>query len=73
MKAIKSGSVSANDLARAKEQLKSSVLENSNTDSGLVAELGTQCATIGGPLNASDVVASIDALTSDDVNAVRLN
>jgi len=69
VKALKAGNVSSGDLARGKEQLKTAVLEKTNTDEGLIAELGHQCAVHGGAINTTDAVAAIDALTSADVNA----
>lgn len=72
MKALKAGNVSSGDLARGKELLKAAVLVKNNTDEGLIAELGHQCAVHGGAINTTDAVAAIDALTSADVNAVRM-
>lgn len=62
VKALKAGSVSSADLARGKEQLKLALLEEVETSSGLVANLGQQALLTGFVPNPAEVVAAIDAL-----------
>lgn len=64
--------MSSNDVARAKEQLKIQTLECLGTTASLVAGLGHQAALTGTALSVADVIAAIDAVSVNDVNAVSI-
>lgn len=70
VKALKSGSVSSGDLARAKEQLKTAILVELESTNGILSDIGQQAVLTGTVQSPAEVIAAIDALTSSDVNAV---
>lgn len=71
MKGLKSGSVSADDVARAKAQYKAHVMNSLDTESGLILDMVEQ-ATLGGSIVDTNTIAStIDSLTASDISAVR--
>lgn len=68
-KVLKSGSVSGEDVARGKAQLKSDVLEAYGTDAGLIATLANQAALQQSVQSADNMLAAIDSLSQSDIQA----
>lgn len=70
LKVMKSGKVPDQDIARAKTQLKTSVLHNLDQHSHLIEEMGMQGLISGNIKNISSLIAEIDSVTSSDVQKV---
>lgn len=71
-KALKCSLVSADDVARGKEQLKVAVLTSLDSTAGLFENIQTQALLTGQVANAVDLLAAIDAIKEADVNAVSI-
>ncbi|KAH8395306.1 hypothetical protein KR222_008571, partial [Zaprionus bogoriensis] len=69
VRALKSGSVSDKDVARGKAALKARVLGNYSSDSGLIKEIGRQAALNRAVLDADSLVAAIDGISVQQVQA----
>jgi processing peptidase subunit alpha len=59
----------AQELSRAKNQLKATVALNLSTRGGIFSDLGTQVLSTGGVQSAEELFAKIDALTAADVQS----
>lgn len=70
LKALKSASLSEEDIARGKAQLKSEIAFIYESDSTLVQELGAQAALLGSTLNLKACHDGIDAVQAADVKSV---
>lgn len=70
VKALKSGSVSAEDVTRGKAILKAAVLYNVENGCGLVEEIGGQVINFGSVHGKDAVLAEIDSVTASDVSNV---
>jgi len=66
-RALKSSSVSSEDVNRGKALLKTAVLDAYATDSSLIAEIGVQAAITKQVQDANSLVSAIDAITQQDV------
>ncbi|EDW68605.1 cytochrome b-c1 complex subunit 2, mitochondrial [Drosophila virilis] len=69
VRALKSGSVSDKDVARGKALLKSRIISNYSSDSGLIKQIGRQAALTRTVLEADALVAAIDGISLDQVQA----
>lgn len=69
VRALKSGSVSGDDVNRGKNLLKSAVLEAYGTDSSVLAEIGLQAALTNKVLSCDELIAAIDGVSAQDVQA----
>jgi len=69
LKQIGSGLINEDDVQRGKNQLKSSLLFDLEDSINFVNDLGVQALMTGKYVEAEDIVASIDAITLDDVIA----
>jgi ubiquinol-cytochrome c reductase core subunit 2 len=67
VKALKSGKISSEDIARGKAILKSAVLFNSDNTSGLIEDIGNQAVLLGKIQSAGALAAEIDSVDSRDV------
>lgn len=72
IKALKSASLSDEDVARAKAQLKSEIAFIYETDASLVQELGIQSVLLGNPLNLKQCLDAVDAIQAADVKSVSI-
>uniref|UniRef100_A0A6B2ELK0 Putative ubiquinol-cytochrome c reductase complex core protein n=1 Tax=Phlebotomus kandelakii TaxID=1109342 RepID=A0A6B2ELK0_9DIPT len=70
VKTLRTGSLSAEDVARGKAQFKSDFLYYVDSGEGLLTDIAAQAALCGAVLSPAAIVAEIDAVTSSDVNAV---
>lgn len=68
-RALKSGSVSGDDVNRGKVLLKAAVLDAYATDSSVLAEMGLQAVLTQHVQSADDLIAAIDAVSQQDVQA----
>ncbi|XP_075163610.1 ubiquinol-cytochrome c reductase core protein 2 [Haematobia irritans] len=68
-RALKSGSVSAEDVNRGKALLKVAVLDAYSTDSSLIAEMGLQAVLTKDVQSADALVSAIDGVTQQDVQS----
>ncbi|XP_053952821.1 cytochrome b-c1 complex subunit 2, mitochondrial [Anastrepha ludens] len=66
-RALKSGSVSANDINRGKALLKSALLESYSTDSSLLHEIGVQGVHTKQVQNIDALLAAVDSVTQQEV------
>uniref|UniRef100_A0A0K8TU22 Putative ubiquinol cytochrome c reductase subunit qcr2 n=1 Tax=Tabanus bromius TaxID=304241 RepID=A0A0K8TU22_TABBR len=69
VKALKSANVSAEDVNRGKAQLKAAILHQHGTDGGLLCDMATQAALLGGAHGASELIAVVDTISQADVQA----
>ncbi|XP_051573645.1 cytochrome b-c1 complex subunit 2, mitochondrial-like [Myxocyprinus asiaticus] len=70
--ALAEGKLTADDLTRAKNQLKADYLMSLESSEGLLEELGVQVLSSGAYISPESVTQSIDAVTSSDVvNAAK--
>lgn len=70
VRALKNGTVSSEDVARGKSQLKAAVLGDLDTGAGFIADMGAQALLLGNVQNAAAIVAAIDSVSAADVSAV---
>lgn len=73
IKALKSASLSEEDVNRGKAQLKSEIAFIYETDGSLVQALAGQSAGLGAPLTLKAALDAVDGVSSADVKAVRLS
>lgn len=73
VKALKSASLSDEDVARGKAQLKSEIAFIYETDACLVQALAGQSAQLGAPLTLKAALDAVDAIQAADVKSVRIN
>ncbi|XP_062137274.1 cytochrome b-c1 complex subunit 2, mitochondrial [Drosophila sulfurigaster albostrigata] len=69
VRALKSGSISEKDVQRGKAALKASVVTKYSSDSGLIKEIGRQAALNRTVLEADALVAAIDGISVQQVQA----
>lgn len=69
VKALRQGSVSDGDVKRAKEQLKVAVLNDIDSESHLVSDIGAQAVLLGNVQGTAQILAAIDGVSTADVNA----
>lgn len=72
VKVLKSGSVSDEDVNRAKNQLKTAVLLNAESGGNFIEVMGNQAAVLGSVATPDQIVAAIEGITSADVKQVHL-
>uniref|UniRef100_A0A336M3F9 CSON011523 protein n=1 Tax=Culicoides sonorensis TaxID=179676 RepID=A0A336M3F9_CULSO len=70
VKALKSGSVSDDDVKRGKESLKAAVAYALETEAGLVDVLGQQAAIVGSVQGLDATCSAIDSISASDVKSV---
>lgn len=70
VKALKSGSISDDDVTRGKEALKAAVAFALETESGLVDVLGQQAAVLGSVQGLDATCSAIDSVSASDVKSV---
>jgi ubiquinol-cytochrome c reductase core subunit 2 len=73
IKALKSASISDDDVNRGKAQLKSEIAFTYDSDATLVEALAGQSAALGSPINLKSALEAVDSVSSSDVKAVRSN
>lgn len=73
VKALKSATLSDEDVARGKAQLKSELAFIYETDACLVQALAGQSAHFGAPLTLKAAIEAVDAVQAADVKSVRTN
>ncbi|CAD7002911.1 cytochrome b-c1 complex subunit 2, mitochondrial [Ceratitis capitata] len=66
-RALKSGSVSSNDVNRGKALLKAALLESYSTDSSLINEIGVQAVQTKQVQSIDALLAAVDGVTQQDV------
>ncbi|XP_023168398.1 cytochrome b-c1 complex subunit 2, mitochondrial [Drosophila hydei] len=69
VRALKSGTVSDKDVARGKALLKARAISNYSSDSGLIKQIGRQAALTRNVLEADALVAAIDSVSLQQVQA----
>lgn len=69
VKALKSCSVSTDDVARGKAQLKAAILHQHDNDGTLLCDIGAQAALLGNAHNSGELIAIVDTITQADVQA----
>lgn len=69
--ALKTGSVSDEDIARGKTQVKAAILTSTESGRALNEIIGAQAALIGEVHSVDKLLAEIDALSASDVSNVR--
>ncbi|KAH8302640.1 hypothetical protein KR044_009158 [Drosophila immigrans] len=69
VRALKSGSISEKDVQRGKAALKARIVSNYSSDSGLIKEIGRQAALNRTVLEADALVAAIDGISVQQVQA----
>ncbi|RZC36189.1 cytochrome b-c1 complex subunit 2, mitochondrial, partial [Asbolus verrucosus] len=69
VKVLKGGALSDADVNRGKNQLKTSVLLDSESGSNIIGCIGSQAALVGSAQSGSQIAAAIDSVSTADVNA----
>ncbi|KAH8366079.1 hypothetical protein KR093_008896 [Drosophila rubida] len=69
VRALKSGSIAEKDVQRGKAALKASIISKYSSDSGLIKEIGRQAALTRTVLEADTLVAAIDGISVQQVQA----
>ncbi|XP_041473467.1 cytochrome b-c1 complex subunit 2, mitochondrial-like [Lytechinus variegatus] len=68
--AMTKGNVSAQDLQRAKNQLKAAVFMNLENQDALLEDIAVQALHAGSYVSPADVVKAVDGITAEDVSRV---
>lgn len=69
-RALKSGSVSSNDVNRGKALLKAAILESYSTDSSLINEIGVQAVHLKQVQSIDSLLSAVDSVTQQEVQEV---
>jgi hypothetical protein len=70
VKQLRSGIVSAADVARGKTQLKAAILHDQESDFALAEDIGTQAVLLGSVVSGPALVSAVSSVTDAEVNAV---
>lgn len=69
-RALKSGSVSSNDVNRGKALLKAAILESYSTDSSLINAIGVQAVQLKQVQSIESLLSAVDGVTQQEVQEV---
>lgn len=72
LQVLKTCTLSPEDVARGKAQLKAAILYDGENGGRIAEDLGNQAVLTGAARSASAIAAEIDAITSSDVSAVSI-
>lgn len=69
VRALKSGSLTDEDVKRGKEALKAAIAYAVETEAGLIDSIGQQAALLGSVKDLNNTLAAVDAVSASDVKS----